>query len=89
MKVMSAEANFMRVRVTESTADSGDHPRDELLCVVRKLLKKMNRNVLVGDRVRVDRVDWVDGRGELLQSSASIPSWNCFYRGHCTISSSS
>lgn len=64
IKVMSAEANFMRVRVTESTADGGDHPRDELLCVVRKLLKKMNRNVLVGDRVRVDRVDWVDGRGE-------------------------
>lgn len=53
----------MRVRVTESTVEGPDIPRDELLCVVRKLMKKMKRAVLVGDRVRVVRVDWVDGRG--------------------------
>ncbi|GMH42942.1 hypothetical protein BSKO_10864 [Bryopsis sp. KO-2023] len=60
--VISAEANFLRVRLMRSTTP-GDLPREELLCVVRRLLKKMNRMVLVGDRVRVVRVDWVDGRG--------------------------
>lgn len=37
----------------------------ELLCVVRGLLKKIKRQVLVGDRVRVVAVDWVEGRGNL------------------------
>ncbi|CAA6664065.1 unnamed protein product [Spirodela intermedia] len=35
----------------------------ELLCVVRAVLKKIGRKVLVGDRVLVGSVDWVDRRG--------------------------
>lgn len=35
----------------------------ELLCVVRALLKKIKRRVLVGDKVLVGSIDWVDKRG--------------------------
>lgn len=35
----------------------------ELLCVVRAVLKKIKRRVLVGDKVLVGGVDWVDKRG--------------------------
>ncbi|KAI5062197.1 hypothetical protein GOP47_0022736 [Adiantum capillus-veneris] len=35
----------------------------ELLCVVRALLKKIKRRVMVGDKVLVSGIDWVDGRG--------------------------
>lgn len=35
----------------------------ELLCVVRAVLKKIKRRVLVGDKVLVGSIDWVDRRG--------------------------
>lgn len=35
----------------------------ELLCVVRAVLKKIKRRVLVGDKVVVGSIDWVDRRG--------------------------
>lgn len=35
----------------------------ELLCVVRNLLKKIKRRVLVGDKVLVGSIDWIDRRG--------------------------
>lgn len=35
----------------------------ELLCTKRSLLKKMRQTVLVGDRVDVGGIDWVQGRG--------------------------
>ena len=35
----------------------------ELLCVVKAVMKKIGRRVLVGDRVLVGSVDWVDRRG--------------------------
>lgn len=35
----------------------------ELLCVVRSLLKKIKRRVMVGDKVLVGSIDWVDRRG--------------------------
>lgn len=67
-RVMSAQANFVRVKVEqtgegEPFADSASPPQTRLLCVVRALLKKMKRKVLVGDMVRVVGIDWVDGRG--------------------------
>ncbi|XP_057949558.1 small ribosomal subunit biogenesis GTPase RsgA 1, mitochondrial [Malania oleifera] len=37
----------------------------ELLCVVRAVLKKIKRRVLVGDKVLVGSVDWVDRRGAI------------------------
>ncbi|CAI9111764.1 OLC1v1012076C2 [Oldenlandia corymbosa var. corymbosa] len=56
----------------ESAADEGNTKSDsvvrgwigmELLCVVKAVLKKIKRRVLVGDRVLVGSIDWVDRRG--------------------------
>eukprot|EP00884_Botryococcus_braunii_P018339 jgi/Botrbrau1/5189/Bobra.0172s0059.1 len=68
-QVKSSQANFVRVAVdsVQSKGTEGDHLSTqagrELLCVVRGLLKKIKRQVLVGDRVRLVAVDWVEGRG--------------------------
>lgn len=51
----------MRVIVQNSNNDTSIG--FELLCVVRALLKKVKRRVLVGDKVLVGSIDWVDGRG--------------------------
>ncbi|CAN0896144.1 Small ribosomal subunit biogenesis GTPase RsgA 1, mitochondrial [Linum grandiflorum] len=71
--VAAAQANFMRVIVKdESRADDdvlspsssdGGRVGMELLCVVRAVLKKIKRRVMVGDRVLVGSIDWVDRRG--------------------------
>ncbi|XP_043688457.1 small ribosomal subunit biogenesis GTPase RsgA 1, mitochondrial isoform X2 [Telopea speciosissima] len=70
--VAAAQANFMRVIVESagpSTAPENPiEPEEqtvgvELLCVVRALLKKIKRRVLVGDKVLVGSIDWVDRRG--------------------------
>ena len=37
--------------------------KEELLCVTRQVLKKMRRNVLVGDFVEVTSIDWTLGHG--------------------------
>lgn len=52
----------MRVIVQSSEEDSS-RSGVELLCVVRALLKKIKRRVLVGDKVVVGSIDWVDRRG--------------------------
>ncbi|KAL1216442.1 Small ribosomal subunit biogenesis GTPase RsgA 1 [Cardamine amara subsp. amara] len=69
--VAAAQANFMRVIVQqvpeEADGDDGSSQNGvELLCVVRTLLKKVGRTVLVGDKVLLDRVDWVDRRGKII-----------------------
>ncbi|XP_059657699.1 small ribosomal subunit biogenesis GTPase RsgA 1, mitochondrial [Cornus florida] len=75
--VASAQANFMRVVVesvspesstsdsssSESSGQEGQRIGVELLCVVRAVLKKIKRRVLVGDKVVVGSIDWVDRRG--------------------------
>ncbi|KAL6193120.1 hypothetical protein ACLB2K_034204 [Fragaria x ananassa] len=67
--VASAQANFMRVIVDAPGKKSADETAScsgfqvELLCVVRALLKKIKRRVLVGDKVLVGSIDWVDRRG--------------------------
>jgi len=64
--VAASQANFMRVIVPESDqppSSSGSFRGVELLCVVRALLKKIKRRVMVGDKVLVGSVDWVDRRG--------------------------
>ncbi|KAK9675411.1 hypothetical protein RND81_11G006100 [Saponaria officinalis] len=65
--VTSAQANFMRV-VVEHSATSFEKSVEsskgmELLCVVRAVLKKIKRRVLVGDKVLVGSIDWIDRRG--------------------------
>ncbi|CAL5203693.1 unnamed protein product [Lathyrus oleraceus] len=66
--VASSQANFMRVVVQSVPEESsgnfhGASGGVELLCVVRALLKKIKRRVMVGDKVIVGSVDWVDRRG--------------------------
>ncbi|XP_047336334.1 small ribosomal subunit biogenesis GTPase RsgA 1, mitochondrial [Impatiens glandulifera] len=64
--VASAQANFMRVIVQANSSETpSDDPNAgvELLCVVRQVLKKIKRRVLVGDKVVVGEIDWVDRRG--------------------------
>lgn len=65
-KVASAQANFMRVVVESersSLSEEDEGTGVELLCVVRNLLKKIKRRVLVGDKVLVGSIDWIDRRG--------------------------
>ncbi|KAK9820948.1 hypothetical protein WJX81_002551 [Elliptochloris bilobata] len=85
-QVMSAQANFVRVHAdyplpaaAEASCaqrDTGGERPAELLCTVRGLLKKMERRVLVGDRVRVTAVDWGDRSGtveEVLPRRSELP----------------
>lgn len=60
---MAAQANFVRVKIDRLEGSDAAPPQPRLLCVVRALLKKMKREVLVGDMVRVVGIDWLDGRG--------------------------
>lgn len=87
--VAAAQANFMRVivqprapaeepsRSFEAESSTGDSSRIgmELLCVVKAVLKKIRRRVLVGDKVVVGSIDWVDRRGmieNVFQRSSEI-----------------
>ncbi|KAF5746452.1 hypothetical protein HS088_TW06G00623 [Tripterygium wilfordii] len=49
----------------EDSSRDGGKIGVELLCVVRALLKKIKRRVLVGDKVVVGSIDWVDRRGAI------------------------
>ncbi|KAJ6921527.1 small ribosomal subunit biogenesis GTPase RsgA 1 [Populus alba x Populus x berolinensis] len=80
--VAASQANFMRVIVTaepekieDSSSSSSTKVGTELLCVVRAVLKKIKRRVLVGDKVVVGSIDWVDRRGmieNVFQRSSDI-----------------
>ncbi|KAL4638652.1 hypothetical protein ACJW30_03G124900 [Castanea mollissima] len=80
--VAAAQANFMRVIVQSEPSRTADvAPPEgagigvELLCVVRAVLKKIKRRVLVGDKVLVGSIDWVDRRGmieNVFQRSSEI-----------------
>lgn len=61
--VAAAQANFMRVIVQSLPSIEGARIGAELLCVVKAVLKKIKRRVLVGDKVLVGSIDWVDRRG--------------------------
>lgn len=74
-QVMAAQANFVRIKINRLDGSDAPPPQPRLLCVVRALLKKMKREVLVGDRVRVVGIDWNDGRGmveEVLQRDTRL-----------------
>ena len=50
-------------KIEDSSSSSSSKVGTELLCVVRAVLKKIKRRVLVGDKVVVGSIDWVDRRG--------------------------
>ncbi|KAM7279780.1 hypothetical protein ACFE04_006914 [Oxalis oulophora] len=75
--VTAAQANFMRVIVprqqhcNSNNSNSNSNTTSnitcsngvELLCIVKAVLKKIKRRVVVGDKVVVGSIDWVDRRG--------------------------
>ncbi|MBE9095776.1 ribosome small subunit-dependent GTPase A [Tychonema sp. LEGE 07203] len=66
--VVAVQANFYRVRLDPA---AGIHENialadaPTLLCTRRTRLKKINQQVMVGDRVVVDEPDWTDRRGAI------------------------
>ena len=56
---MALEANYCRVQLDQP----GPTGLDQLLCVRRTRLGKTGQQICVGDRVRVDGIDWPQGRG--------------------------
>lgn len=68
-RVVSHRANFVHVRLQgdgegrDDGAETSGLEKDELLCVTRQVLKKMKRQVLVGDFVEVSSIDWTLGHG--------------------------
>ncbi|MEG3940604.1 MULTISPECIES: ribosome small subunit-dependent GTPase A [unclassified Microcoleus] len=66
--VVAVQANFYRVRLDPA---AGIHENIALadapilLCTRRTRLKKINQQVMVGDRVVVDEPDWTDRRGAI------------------------
>ena len=66
-RVVSHRANFVHVRLRPTNDEEGKEEKafekNELLCVTRQVLKKMKRQVLVGDFVEVTSVDWTLGHG--------------------------
>jgi len=70
--VLSGQANYYWVKLDPSVktaaenCDDGFQAKSEtLLCTRRSRLKKIGQSVWVGDRVRVEEPDWVDGRGAI------------------------
>ena len=68
-QVISKEANFVKVKVQQSTAKLPSSSGQILFCTVRALLKKIKQTVLVGDHVQVAAIDWIDKQGLHLQTS--------------------
>ncbi|MEY3929871.1 MAG: ribosome small subunit-dependent GTPase, partial [Cyanobacteriota bacterium] len=60
-RVMALEANYCRVQLDQP----GPTGLDQLLCVRRSRLGKTGQQICVGDRVRVDGIDWPQGRGAI------------------------
>ncbi len=65
--VLAVQANYYQVQLDPLPgAETTDLPRS-LLCTRRALLKKLGQQVMVGDRVVVERPDWEGGRGAISQ----------------------
>jgi len=70
--VLAVQANYYWVRldVTRNDPHSNNLPTSKavtLLCTRRARLKKMGQQVVVGDRVQVEEVDWTEGRAAISQ----------------------
>lgn len=67
--VVSTQANYYRVKLEPPTASHkariSETASTILLCTRRARLKKTGQQVMVGDRVRLEGVDWAGGRGAI------------------------
>ncbi|MEA5447107.1 small ribosomal subunit biogenesis GTPase RsgA [Leptolyngbya sp. CCNP1308] len=68
--VVATQANYYRVRLDlSSVLPDSKVSGQTLLCTRRARLKKTGQHVMVGDRVRVEAIDWADGRGAIAEVS--------------------
>lgn len=68
-RVVSAQANFVRVQILSHGTEGQTVPeRPSLLCTVRQLLKKTQQTIMVGDFVTVSGIDWVEVLAVLLRA---------------------
>jgi ribosome biogenesis GTPase / thiamine phosphate phosphatase len=65
--VLATQANYYRVRLDSPTLPSDGTTGSTILCTRRARLKKTGQRVMVGDRVGVEALDWVDGRGAIAE----------------------
>lgn len=64
--VVAIQANYYRVRLDTTSHLPGDKTAGQiLLCTRRARLRKTGQQVMVGDRVRLEAIDWADGRGAI------------------------
>eukprot|EP00252_Welwitschia_mirabilis_P009549 TRINITY_DN22192_c0_g2_i1.p1 TRINITY_DN22192_c0_g2~~TRINITY_DN22192_c0_g2_i1.p1 ORF type:complete len:537 (+),score=92.76 TRINITY_DN22192_c0_g2_i1:224-1834(+) len=59
----SSSSEDINKAVVRPKDNSKGYAGEELLCIVRALLKKLKRRVMVGDDVLVGRIDWTSRRG--------------------------
>ena len=64
--VLSVQANYYRVRL-DGVIQDHEHTKRDLLCTRRSRLKKLNQQVMVGDRVCIEEPDWLGHRGAISQ----------------------
>ena len=63
--VVAVQANFYQVRLDEREQAQNQQTSEYLLCTRRTRLKKIGQKVMVGDRVRIEEPDLIDGRGAI------------------------
>lgn len=64
--VVAIQANYYRVRLDLNSDLPSDQAAGQiLLCTRRARLRKTGQQVMVGDRVRLEAIDWADGRGAI------------------------
>jgi ribosome biogenesis GTPase len=63
--VLACQANYYWVQIDRSLADLPENENLQVLCTRRARLKKLGQQVRVGDRVRLEELDWVDRRGAI------------------------
>ena len=65
-RVVAAQANYYRVQLDNLAEIPPDCANDgSLLCTRRSRLKKIDQQVMVGDRVQVEEPDWTGARGAI------------------------
>ena len=65
--VVAVQANYYQVRLNSEASHGHLGEPKYLLCTRRSRLKKIGQKVMVGDRVRIEEPDFVDGRGAIAQ----------------------
>ena len=65
--VVAVQANFYQVRLDQPLINLNHSPISYLLCTRRTRLKKIGKQIMVGDRVMIEEPDYQDARGAIAQ----------------------